>query len=149
MPRDPQLFSRGLISTPEAASNASKRGALLLINASGDIAECGAAPASITSIAAADGHNGLAEANSQLHFPIRAGDQFEVTLLETLAQGQIADTDVGFVKDATTGYWYASTADAGAQARIIDYVKGPGGWDIGDTKARVIVVFHTTKLQIT
>jgi hypothetical protein len=148
MPRDPALFYRGLLEAPEAASQTYKRGAIVLGDAAGRIAEVAATPTSILGIAANDGQNGTAGQYNALYYPIRPGDQFEITLLETLAQTQLFDTDAGVVKDGTTSAWYASTADGGAQVRIIDYIKGPGGWDIGDTKARVLVIFHTTKLEL-
>lgn len=136
-----------LVSIPEVASLTCKRGTPVLINANGFVDVCGAAPASIYGLAAEDGHNGTEGQYELLVEPITNTREYEITLLETLAQTQLSEA-VGLVKDATTGFWYASTADAGAQAKIVDYVRGPGGWAIGDVKARVFIRFDNANIQV-
>lgn len=139
-----------LISTPEAASLTIKRGTPVKVDANGRIDAVAATFTEIAGISAEDGSNGSAGANDILWQVITPGSKWRVALLEALAQTNLGDTLVGFVKDTTTGFWYASTADTGAQARIIDYVRGPlntGTVAIGDTKVPVIVVFEPTLLN--
>jgi hypothetical protein len=90
--------------------------------------------------------NGSAGANNILVWPIKKGSKWEITLDGVLALTDLREA-VGLAADSTTGYWYASTADTGAQAYVVDYVKGPGGFAIGDTKARVIIEFKDSVLQ--
>lgn len=148
LPRDPHTFTGGLLEYPEAASQTFTRGTPVIIDANGRVAAAGAAPALIFGIACDPGQNGTAGQYNTRVWPLRASEQWQISLLEALAQTQIGLVDAGVVKDATTGYWYASTADAGAQARIVDYLKAPAGLNIGDTKATIYVVFHTTKIQV-
>ena len=149
LPRDPRIFSAGTISIPEAASLTIKRGTPVVYDSAGRADAAATSFTSVFGISAEDGHNGTAGQYELLVWPIKQGEKWQVSLLEALAQTTLGDTNVGFVKDSTTGYWYASTADAGAQARVVDYIKGPAGLAIGDTKAQVEIVFHTTILQVT
>lgn len=148
-PRDPRTFTSGLIPYPEAASLTIKKGTPVVIDTNGRIDAASATFTSIYGISAEDGHNGTAGQYEILVWPIHEGTQWKVALLEALTQTTIGDTLVGFVKDATTGLWYASTADGGAQGLVVDYVRGPAGMNIGDTKAPVYVIFKTTKFQVT
>ncbi len=149
LPRDPDTFLKGMISYPEAASLTIKRGTPVVIDTNGRVDTAATTFTSVFGVAAEDGHNGTAGQYEILVWPIKQGQQWRVPLLTALAQTNIADEEVGFVKDATTLFWYASTTDTGAQGRIVDYVRGPAGMVIGDTKAPIYVVFHTTKLQVT
>lgn len=151
IPRDPHILTAGSISQPEAASQTFKAGTPVIYDAAGRIAAAGAAPAVVAGIALSDGQNGTAGQYNTVFYPLRANEQWQITLLETLAQIQLglSTGDVGLVKDATTGLWYASTADAGAQARVVDFLSGPAGYSIGDTKATVYISFHAAKLQVT
>lgn len=148
-PRDPRIFEEGAKEYPEAASQTYKKGALVILS-SGTIAEAGAAPATVFGIALKDGNNAADTSTNALVYPIKGNEDFSITLLESLTQAMLGSQDCGVVKDATTGVWYASTADGGAQVRIVDYAKGPAfnNLGVGDTKARVVVNFHTTKLAV-
>lgn len=148
LPRDPQILTAGTISVPESASLTAKRGTPGLWDGSGNAAACTTLPTVIGFIFAEDGHNGSANANSVLVWPLRANQQWQVVLLDALALTQIADTELGIVQDTVTNFWYASTADTGAQCRAVDYLTGPAGFNIGDSKAAIFVEFHTTKIQV-
>lgn len=137
-----------LVSTPEAASLAIKKGTPVLIDSAGRVAAAGTTFTEIAGFSAEDGHNGTAGQYEMLWIPVTPGSKWRVALLEALAQSQLGDTLVGWVKDTgSSGLWYVSTADTGAQSRLIDYVRGPAGGTIGDTKAAVIVVFEPTILN--
>lgn len=150
LPHDQIIYNSGCESIPEAASLTIKRGTPVIKDANGRVDAAGASPALIYGVAAEDGHNGTAGQYELLVWPLRVNQKWRICLLEALAQNLLglAAGDCGIVKDATTGFWYASTADGGAQCRIVDYVKGPAGFTIGDTKAAGIFHFHSTKLQV-
>lgn len=137
-----------MLSYPEAATLTIKRGTPVVIDTNGRIDAAATTFTSVFGVAAEDGHNGTAGQYEILVWPIKSYEQWRVPLLTALTQTNMADEEVGFVKDATTTYWYASTTDTGAQGRIVDYVRGPAGLAIGDTKAPVYVVFHGTKIQV-
>lgn len=149
LPRDPKQYMSGMISYPEAASLVVKRGTPVVIDTNGRIDTAASTFTSFFGVTAEDAHNGTAGQYEILVWPIRQGDQWRVPLLTAFAQTNIADEEVGFAPDTTSKYWYASTTDTGAQGRIVDYVRGPAGMVIGDTKIPVYVVFHTTKFQVT
>lgn len=150
LPRDPKIFVSGLVEYPEAASQTYARGTPVVLDSNGRIAAAGASPSSIFGVAGESGQNGTAGQFNTRVWPLRANDIWQLTLNEALAQNLIgqAGGDLGVVKDATSGFWYGSTGDGGAQCRIVDYLQGPAGFNIGDTKATVFVMFHTTKLQV-
>lgn len=149
MPHDWSTFTNGTVETPEAASLTIKRGTPVVIDTNGRIDAAGTSPTSIIGVSAEDGHNGTAGQYLMRWWPIRPNQIWRMTLLEALAQTTIGDTDAGVLIDATSGYWYASTSDGGAQVRIIDYLQGPAGFVIGDTKATVFVIIKSTKFQAT
>lgn len=148
LPVDPVVLTSGTIEFQESASHANKRGTPVVIDANGRVDEAGTSfgAAGVYGISANEGNNGSAGANNQLVWPIKKGSRWEITLDGVLALTDIGDK-VGLVKDGTTGYWYGAVSDGGDQVLIVDYVKGPGGYDIGDTKARVIVEFIDSVLQ--
>ncbi len=148
LPRDPHTFIAGMLSFPEAASLAVKRGTPVVIDTNGRIDLAPVTFTSVFGVTAEDAHNGTAGANNILVWPIRQMEQWRVPLITALAQTNIADEEVGFVGDTASGYWGASTTNTGAQGRVVDYVQGPAGLTIGDTLAPVYVVFHATKLQV-
>lgn len=150
---DQSIYNTGGQRFPEAASQTFKRGTPVLFDSNGRIATVGTSPALIYGVAMEDGHNNSTAGGSNIHVAqIRVNEKWVITLLEALAQNMLglAGGDLGVLIDATTGFWYGSTADAGAQCRVVDYVQGPfpAGFAIGDTKASVIVEFHSTKLQV-
>jgi hypothetical protein len=146
---DQSIYDRCTVSIPEAASLAIKKGTPILIDSNGRASEPGTGPALIFGVALEDAHNGTAGQYNLLVARIRVGDVWTIPILETMAQNLfgVAAGDVGIVKDATTGLWYGSTADAGAQARIQENVAWPAGLNIGDAKWPAHVIFHSTKLQ--
>ena len=148
LPRDPDVYESGLISIPESASLTAKRGTPGLWDASGQAAACTTAPTSIGFIFAEDGHNDSAGLYNVLVWPLRVNQQWKIYLTDALTQAMIGNTALGIVKDATTGFWYASTADTGGQCYIVDYESGPAGLGIGDTKGPVYAEFVYTKIQI-
>lgn len=148
LPRSPRVYNSGTISIPEAASLTAKRGTPGLYDANGRADVVAAGPALTGFIFAEDGHNGTAGQYEVLVWPLRADDEWVIPILNTLAQSQIGKTDFGIVKDATTSYWYGDSGDGGAQFKPIDYVRGPAGFVIGDTKWLAIGKFHTTKIQV-
>lgn len=148
-PRDADTRINGLRSAPEAASLTIKKGTPIVFDSAGRLDAAASTFTSVLGISAEDGHNGTAGQYELLYWPIKQGSEWRIALNTALAQTDLGDTDVGLAKDTTTGLWYASTSDTGAQARIVDYVRGPAGGTIGDTKAPVYIVFHTTKLQVT
>lgn len=148
-PRDADTRINGLRSLPEAASLTIEAGTPVVIDSAGRIDAAASTFTSVYGIAAEDGHNGTAGQYEILVWPIKQGSEWRIALNTALAQTDLGDTDVGLAKDTTTGLWYASTSDTGAQARVVDYLRGPAGGAIGDTKAPVFIVFHTTKLQVT
>lgn len=150
LPRDPQILISGFREYPEAATQTYKRGTPVTLDSNGRIAAAGASPNPIYGVAGEDGQNGTAGQYLTRVYPLRANQEWQIALTNTLAQNLIgqAGGDLGVVKDATSGYWYGDTGDGGAQCRIVDYLQGPAGFAIGDTKALVFVVFHTTKLQV-
>jgi hypothetical protein len=150
---DQSIYNTGGQRFPEAASMTLKRGTPVLFDSNGRIANVGTSPALIWGVALEDGHNDPVAGHSNIHVQqIRVNEKWVITLLEALAQNMmgLAGGDLGVLIDATSGFWYGSTADAGAQCRIVDYVPGPfpAGFAIGDTKASVVVEFHSTKLQV-
>lgn len=147
-PRDAKILIQGLISVPESASLTAKRGTPGLWDANGRAAAVGASPASIGFIFAEDGHNGTAGANNVLVIPLRTEDLWIIPITNAMAQNQFGLVDFGVVKDATTSYWYGDSGDAGAQFRPVDYITGPAGFVIGDTKWLAIGKFHSTKIQV-
>lgn len=149
LPRDQAVYEGGTISVPEAASLTAKRGTPGIWDSSGRAAACTTAPGSVGFIFAEDGHNGAAAANQVLVWPVKVHQQWKVYLLEALAQADIGRTLLGIVQDTVTNFWYASTADTGAQCKMIDYESGPAGMALGDTKAPVYVEFVYAKIQIT
>lgn len=149
---DQSTYNHGTNYYPEAASLVALKGTPVILDSAGRIAPCGAGPALIFGVLCETGHNGTAGQYNVLVQEIRAGDLWVITLLETLAQNLLgqAGGDCGIVKDATTALWYASTADNGAQCRIVDYIQGPfpKGFAIGDTLVSGLFRFHSTKLQV-
>lgn len=151
MPYSEAVYRRGTKSLKEKATQTFLKGALLVNDANGFTGECGAAPAVVGYVAAEDAHNyasdGLGEV---LAYQIEPEDLYLFTLLEALAQNllNVAAGQVGVIRDATTKYWYGSTADANDQITIVDYPKIPGEGVIGDTRARVIAKFRASKIQI-
>lgn len=144
-PVDPTVYERGTRSVFEGATDTSKRGTPKIYT-SGLIGPAGTSPSVIAAISAEDGHNATSGTKEEIIWPLNSSDQYYCTVLETLAQSSIG-TDVGLVKDSTTGLWYGSTADAGAQAYIVDYVRGPAGFAIGDAKWLAKIKFHAAKIQ--
>jgi len=149
-PRDPSEYVNGTLEYPESASFAGKRGTPVVLDANGRVDEAGTTPTSIFGISVTQGHNTGAGVDKCLVYPMRQGVQWQITLLEALAQNMMGQSDglCGILIDATTGYWYASTANGGAQFQIIDYLQGPAGFVIGDTLATVYGTFLTTKFQV-
>lgn len=149
LPRDPDIYSAGTISVPEGANLTALRGTPGLWNSSGQAVACTTAPTAIGFIFAGTGSNAAAGANNILVWPLRVHQQWKVYLLDALAQAQIGYALLGVVQDTVTNFWYASTADTGAQCKAIDYESGPGGMNIGDTKAPIYAEFVYAKIQIT
>ena len=149
-PKDPAVWTNGTIEYPEAATQTFKRGTPVVLDSNGRIAACGASPASIFGVAATAGQNGSAGQYTTIVIPLRANQLWRMSLLEALTQNLFGQSGgkVGIVKDATTGFWYASTADTGDQVVLVDYVQGPAGMVIGDTIAPVYVEFVSTVLQV-
>lgn len=146
LPADADTFVSGLREYEQSASLTGKRGTPVVIDGNGRIDEASQTFTSVFGISANEGDNTGAGVDKIVVFPIKKGSHWEITLDGVLALTDLS-AEVGLASDSTTGYWYASTADTGAQARIVDYVKGPGGYDIGDTKARVIIEFKDSVLQ--
>lgn len=148
---DQDIYKECTESHPEAASLTIKKGTPVIKDTNGRIDAAGTSPSLIYGVALEDGHNGTAGQYNILVARLRGGDTWVIPQLEATAQNQfgLAAGDLGVVKDATTGLWYGSTADAGAQCRSRGYISKPNGMDLGDTKAPVFVQFHTTKLQVT
>jgi hypothetical protein len=150
LPRDADIYGAGTISIPESASLVGRRGTPGLWDSNGRAAACTTAPTAIGFILAEDGHNNATAGGSNvLVWPVRVHQQWKVYLLDALTQAMQGQTLLGIVQDTVTSFWYASTADTGAQCKIIDYESGPGGMAIGDTKAPVYVEFVYAKIQIT
>lgn len=146
LPVDADTFSAGTREYSESASLALVRGTPCTIDSAGRVDDAATTFTAVFGITANAAENGSADANNLIVWPIRKGSKWEITLDGVLALTDII-ADVGLAADSTTGYWYASTADTGAQAVVVDYVKGPGGYEIGDTKARVIIEFKDSVLQ--
>lgn len=143
-------YENGTQEIDEAASQTFKRGTPVVLDSAGRVAACGTSPSLIYGVACTAGQNGTAGQYKTIVLPLGASGKWRIPLLEALAQNMLgqAGGDLGILVDATTGFWYGSTADAGAQCRVVDWVKPPAGMNIGDTKAPVVVVFHTTKIQV-
>lgn len=147
---DQTIYTARTESIPESASLIINAGVPVIKDANGRIAEAGVSPALIYGVSLEPGHNGTAGQYNIAIARINSGDVWIIPQLEATAQNEfgLAAGDLGVVKDATTGYWYGSTADGGAQCRAIDYEQQPAGMSLGDTKAPVHVIFHQTKLQV-
>lgn len=149
LPRDPDIFEKGTLYIAEAASCTAKRGTPGLYSAGGYAAACTTAPTSIGFVFAEDAHNiTTSGTKSVLVWPLRATSVWRITITDALTQAMLGVQEFGVVQDTVTGYWYGSTADAGSQCRVLDYAQGPSGFSIGDSKARVYVEFHYTKIQV-
>jgi hypothetical protein len=146
LPVDAETFESGTRQYEQSASFTGKRGTPVVIDGNGRIDEAASTFTSVFGISANTGANTGAGVDKLIVFPIRKGSKWEITLDGVLALTDLKEA-VGLAADSTTGYWYASTADTGAQAYVVDYVKGPGGYEIGDTKARVIIEFKDSVLQ--
>lgn len=142
-PVDASVYQAGTIELEESASYAGERGTPVVIDANGRVDEAATTPTSLYGISLSEGNNGSAGANKCQVFPIKKGSRWSIVLDGTLALTDLG-TAVGILKDATTGYWYAAVADSGDQVFIHGIAPG---WDVGDTKARVIVEFLDTNLQ--
>ncbi len=150
LPRDQAIYEGGTIEVPESANLTALRGTPGLWNSSGQAAACTTAPTSIGFIFASTGSNAAAGANTVRVWPLKYGQQWKVYLLDALTQAMIGyPTLLGIVQDTVTNFWYATTSNTGAQCQIVDYETGPGGMNIGDTKAPVYVEFVYAKLQVT
>jgi hypothetical protein len=147
-PRDPDILEAGTIPIPESASLTAKRGTPGIWDSAGQAAACTTAPTSIGFIFADDGHNTTAGAYNILVWPLRANQQWRIALSDALTQAFIGRQLIGVVQDTVTNYWYGSTADGGSQCKAVDYLSGPAGFNIGDTKALVYVEFIYTKIQV-
>lgn len=145
VPHAATVYVRGTVSIAEKATQTFKRGAPLIYNG-GYVEEAGSAPSTVTFIAAEDGHNGASDGTyNVICWPIIAGDLYYVSLLDAIAQAQLG-ANYGLVKDATTKFWYLSTADTGDQMTVKTFEGGPGGAEIGDTKSRVLATFDAANI---
>lgn len=141
-PHSPNIYTRGTLSIKEKASGTWKVGAPLVLNG-GYVEEAGTGPATVKYIAAEAGHNGSADGTySCIVWPVTDSDLWEATLDNATAQSDIGN-NVGLVKDATTGYWYADQDDTGDQVSVVDFVLTPDLGAVGDAKSRVIVKFDS------
>lgn len=134
----------------ESASLTIKDGTPIVIDSNGRVAALGASAGTPYGVALENGHNGTAGQYNIKVARLRAGDVWVVPLLETAAINLIAQAggDCGLVKDATTGYWAASTANSDAQCRVVGFDFVVGGLQLGDTLAPAKVIFHEDKIQV-
>lgn len=130
----------------EDASLNVKAGTPVYFNSARQLVECAASFAQAAFITQ-DASANAASAGTQIP-AWRITDRviWLVTLNEAFALNQLYNS-YGLVKDATTGYWYLSTANTGNQMMIVGAPDGPGGTAIGDTKSRVLAVFNTGAIQ--
>lgn len=146
-PISPQQSRAGIPEVhylPEVASATWKVGALLLRDANGFMAECGAAPATLYGVAVNAGQNlassGLAKC--AVYRP-RPGERFECTLVTAALTQTMAGENYGFVKNGS-GYWELVPADAGDQAVV-------SGWSslvkIGAVDPIIDITFDEANLQ--
>lgn len=135
---------------PEAASLTIKRGTPIKLDSNGRVDALGSSAGTPYGVTLEAGHNGTAGQYRIKVARLAPGDVWVVPLLEALAQNLVGQSggDCGLVKDSTTGFWYASTANSDAQCRVVGYIEPPAGMNIGDTKAPIKVQFHEDKLQI-
>lgn len=149
-PFDQSVYTHCNEEQPEAASLTVKRGTPIVLDTNGRIDALGASAGTPYGVITATGQNGTAGQYKNVITRLRAGDVWVIPLLEALAQNLMGQSggNLGLVKDATTGFWYGSTANSDAQCRIVDWVQIPGGLTIGDTVTAVKVVFHEDKIQI-
>lgn len=131
----------GTESFPEAASVAAKKGAPVLLNASGYLEECAAAPTVILGFIEAAGQNGTAAGDKTAQVYRALGNQFRATLTGTLAQSDLGIA-CGLIKDGTTSKWYLDRAAATKQCHI---VKIPSSSTVGSTDQEVIFQVDTAE----
>jgi hypothetical protein len=120
VPQDADVFTRGTVELLEKATQTFKKGAPLVSNG-GYFEEAGSAPSTIAYIAAEDGHNAASDGlKSVIAWRVVAGREFVIS-----CEDAHAVTDYlavwGLVKDATTGFWYADSADAGDQVVFLPW----------------------------
>jgi len=126
---------------PEAASQTFKLGAIVTLNASGHVVECGADPTQILGIACGDAHNDSVAATSTVAVWI-ADD-------ETLFVGNLSGTSVTALTDVGMGYgvvkdgnnWHVDKTDV-ANRRVI-VVELDSRDAVGDTNGRVLFMFFS------
>lgn len=140
VPWDVEAVRSGTLYGKEAASQSFKKGTPL-INSSGKLATAGTAPATVRGISVKAASGTTDEVVE--YYRIQPGVLYEMTFTGTIAQSDI-HSNVGIVKDATTGYWYADSADTGDQVTIESLAPG---WAIGDTKPRVLVTFNSANIE--
>lgn len=144
-PFSPGPHARGQLWVAEKASQTFKRGTPIIIT-SGFGLTASAGPSTIWGIAAEDAHNGATDGLYQIgYWTIAPGDLWYVSLKQALAQTDIGG-NYGLVLDATTGFWYADTADTNDQVTVRGYPSGPGGTAIGDLQSRVIVSIDSANI---
>lgn len=144
-PHSPGIYGLGTVTALEKASQTYKKGAPLVLNG-GYVEEAGTAPATIKYIASENGQNGATDgAKSTQVWPVE-----DVNLWKVCAEDALAQTDIGsvygLVKDATTGFWYLDSADAGDQMVVEGFVQTPSLGAIGDTKAQVLARFQAANI---
>jgi hypothetical protein len=133
---------------PQAAAQTFKRGALLVIDAGGAAAECGADPASIAGVALADAADYSWQNDTfgtvDPGIPVALADQeFRGTLEGTFAASDIGAA-YGVVLDAS-GYWTVDRSDTSATRVRITGVDDEV--EVGDVNAPVRFVFLTANQQ--
>jgi hypothetical protein len=130
-------------NVPEAITSTFKKGALVLVNSSGYLTECGADPALILGCAERDGQNGAANGTKNQFVELASPGVLFRGYLDTSGgegAGTTAQGDLfkayGVAKNAATGFWYVDKSDAGND-RVVVYEF----WD-GDRQALGDIMHH-------
>lgn len=147
LPADVEFYRVGEIECLEPASFTAKVGAIVQLSA-GVVAEPATplAAGTIFGFLAEAGHNASAQRLIRVFLAL-PGVLYEVSVLTALADAH-RGTAMGFVKDATSGFWYLDNADTGDQGVVIAPTRTPYEWANGDTKYRALVRIVSTKIQV-
>ena len=145
MPWSRDIFDRGTTLLLLKATQTFKKGAPLVSNG-GYFEEAGTGPSTVAYIAGDDAISAASDGlSSVIGWRVVAGSQWEISCEDAHAVTDYL-ANWGLVKDATTGFWYADSADTADQALFLKPVQTPQLGAIGDTKFRAIFEFQTANI---
>ena len=127
------------VRLPEAASQTFKKGALVALNASGYLAECGADPTAVCGVAAEDGHNGSAAGDYNLKLWVANDDTIFLANLGGSSVTALTDVARPMGVVAASSLWHVDKTDL---TNTVVKVIGLDTRDtVGDTNGRVLFQF--------